>query len=113
MTGLRSLVVLKHPDEPPLARDESTGRLEIDGLRLPGKLVDGREQPGSSCLTWRPLASETASALEPGVSGRIIYKEPPPPAPPRTTVQQNRDDDGAVRRTAPPRNRRRGPATWS
>jgi len=87
LTGLRSLVVLKHPDEPPLARDGSTGRLEIDGLRLPGKLVDGREQPGSSCLTWRPLASETASALEPGVSGRIIYKEPPPPAPPRTTVQ--------------------------
>jgi len=33
VTGLRSLVVLRHPDEPPPARDGSTGRREIDGLR--------------------------------------------------------------------------------
>jgi len=102
LTGLRSLVVLKHPDEPPPARDGSTGRLELDGLRLPGKLVDGHQQPESSCLTWRPLASETASALKPGVSGRIIYKEPPPPAPPRTTVQDGMMGGGRiVRRVAP------------
>jgi peroxiredoxin len=88
LDGLRSLVVLKHPDEVGLAKDASTGRLELEGLRLPGKLVDGREQPGSSCLTFQPLASATASPLEPGVSGRIVYKEPPPPAPPRQVVQR-------------------------
>ncbi len=81
VAGLRSLVVLKHPDQAPLAKEESTGRLELDGIRLPGKLVDSREQPGSSCLSWRPLASENASALEPGISGRIIYREPPPVLP--------------------------------
>ena len=79
MSGLRSLVVTKHPDAAPLAKSDSTGRLELDGLRLPGRLVDGHAQAGASCLVWQPLGSDTASALKPGVSGRIIYREPPPP----------------------------------
>ena len=58
-------------------RSDLTGRLELDGLRLPGRLVDGHAQAGSSCLVWQPLGSDTASALKPGVSGRIIYREPP------------------------------------
>jgi len=91
VAGLRSLLVLKEPDQTPLARDESTGRLELDGLRLPGKLVDAHEQPGSSSLAWQPLASETASSLKPGVSGRIIYKEPPPPVPPRPSAEEIRE----------------------
>jgi peroxiredoxin len=82
-SSLRSLVVLKHPDQTPLPMDELTGRLETDALRLPGKLADGRTEPGASCVVWRPLGSSLASALAPGVSGRIIYKEPPPPAPSR------------------------------
>ena len=85
--GLRSLVVTRNQDNPPLAKSDATGRLEVDGLRLPGQLVDGQAQPGSSCLVWQPLGSETASALKPGVSGRIIYKEPPPPVVQRVPTQ--------------------------
>ena len=40
--GLRSLIAMRHPDAAPLPRSELTGRLELDGLRLPGRLVDGR-----------------------------------------------------------------------
>ena len=87
MSGLRSLVMMRHLDAPPLAKSDSTGRLELDGLRLPGRLVDGRALAGASCLVWQPLASDAASALKPGVSGRIIYREPPP-APPRVPASQ-------------------------
>jgi thiol-disulfide isomerase/thioredoxin len=77
--GLRSLVFLR--------RDENAqpkggaGRIELDGLNLPGQLVDGQAQPGATCLVWKPLESKTASALRPGVAAKIIYKEPPPPRP--------------------------------
>jgi peroxiredoxin len=79
--GLLSLVVLKDPDKGWVRKDSADGRLELAGVRLMGHLVDGVEQPGSSCLTFRPKASTTASALVPAVAGRIIYKEPPPPRP--------------------------------
>jgi len=81
LDGLRSLIALDHPDNAPLPKDDTTGRLELDQAKLAGKLVDGSERLGASSLTWKPLASETASALKPGVSGRIIYKEPPPQPP--------------------------------
>ncbi len=91
LKGLRSLVVLSAADEAP-TKEGSTGRLEIPGVQLSGKLVDGNEKPGSTCLAWQPLASETASPIASGVSGHIIYKEPPPPAPPTqlTQLQQQR-----------------------
>jgi peroxiredoxin len=85
--GLRSLVATRHPGAAPLARSELTGMLDLDGLRMPGRLVDGDAQAGATCLVWQPLGSDTASALKPGVSGKIIYREPPPPAPPRAQVQ--------------------------
>ena len=50
LEGLRSLVVASPAEgslEPPA---EQPGTLELDSVRLPGRLVDGREQPGSSCL---------------------------------------------------------------
>ena len=63
------------PDnESPAASTAGTIRLEMDGVRLPGRLVDGREQPGASCLVWQPLGSATASPLRPGSPGRIIYR---------------------------------------
>ncbi len=61
IAGLRSLVTLRHEPANAAARDEVTGRLEMDGLRLPGCLVDSSAQAGSSCLVWHPSGSETAS----------------------------------------------------
>jgi thiol-disulfide isomerase/thioredoxin len=76
---LRSLVALQPGRESiPHARGERTGRLEVDGARLAGRLVDGGSQPGAGCLHWQPSASASASPLRTGVSGRIVYKEPPP-----------------------------------
>jgi hypothetical protein len=56
-------------------------RLELDGVRLVGHLVDGQERDGASCLAWQPEGSTTASPLLPGTAGQILNKEPPPPAP--------------------------------
>ncbi len=86
LDGLRSLIAMAHPEIAPLSRDDSTGRLELDQVKLTGKLVDGSEQPGASCLVWKPLASDSASALKPGISGRVIYKEPPPQPPAQPDV---------------------------
>ncbi|MFM9964749.1 MAG: TlpA family protein disulfide reductase [Planctomycetaceae bacterium] len=58
-----------------------SGRLEIDGLRLHGRLTNGREQPDASCLVWHPDFSSNASPLRAGVAGRIVYRDPPPPKP--------------------------------
>jgi len=80
LDGLRSLVVLR-PSETPAAIGGQPGVLELDGARLPGRLVDGHEQSGTSCLVWQPQGSSTSSPLRPGVSGRIVYKEAPPPPP--------------------------------
>ena len=74
LDGLRSLVVLR-PSETPAAIGGQPGVLELDGVRLPGRLVDGHEQSGTSCLVWQPQGSSTSSPLRPGVSGRIVYKE--------------------------------------
>jgi peroxiredoxin len=87
MAALRSMVLIERSETKPLAKDESTGRLEMDDLRLPGRLVDGRAGALATCLVWQPLSSTTASALKPGTSGRIIYKEPPPPAPVASATQ--------------------------
>ncbi len=77
LSELRSLIVLedqKAPSEPSGRR----GRLESDGLKVHGCLVEGREQPEASCLVWHPLGSATASPLKHGVSGRIVYRESSP-----------------------------------
>lgn len=64
------------------------GRLEMDGLRLHGRLTNGREQPDASCLVWHPDFSATDSPLHAGVSGRIVYRDPPPPQPKVVQPQQ-------------------------
>jgi peroxiredoxin len=89
LSGLRSLVFVNPSGETPSAAEESTGRLELEGLRLIGKLVDSSGAPGTSCLAWRPIASETAGALLPEASGRIIYRELPSPTP-RVQAQRSR-----------------------
>ena len=68
------------PAAPSIARADGMGLLEMDGLKLPGQLVDATEESGSSCLSWKPTGSQTASPLRPGVSGRIVYRTPAPVA---------------------------------
>ena len=82
LDGIRSLVVLR-PSEILASTGAQPGVLELDGVRLPGRLVDGHEQSGTSCLVWLPQGSSTSSPLRPGVSGRVVYKEAPPPRPVR------------------------------
>jgi peroxiredoxin len=76
IAGLRSLVVLAR--QAPESKAVTMPRLEAEGIRLVGRLKDGREGPGVSCLVWHPAGSATPSPLKPGVSGKIIYKEPAP-----------------------------------
>ncbi len=69
--GVRSIVGLR-PREAEVTRDRLVGRLELDGVRLRGRMADGRGDAGASCLAWQPLASESSSRLRPDVSGRIF-----------------------------------------
>ena len=82
LSELRSLTVGNREQfsttGPPEGR---SGRLEMDGLRLHGRLTNGREQSDASCLVWHPDFSATSSPLRAGVSGRIVYRDPPPPQP--------------------------------
>lgn len=79
---LRSLVILRQADQaaPPLA-DGPAGLLEMDGLRLPGRLTSGQEGPEASCLAWQPDFSTTDSPLRPGATGRITYSQSTSAAP--------------------------------
>jgi thiol-disulfide isomerase/thioredoxin len=80
LTELRCLIGLSHtgsPSAPPVAG--RMGRLEMEGVSLKGRLVEGSEQPEASCLVWHPDFGLNASPLHPGPSGRIVYREPPPP----------------------------------
>jgi peroxiredoxin len=78
LSSLHSLVVLENrgPQKEPSGR---RGRLEGDGLRLDGCLVETGQAPAASCLAWRPRGSATSSPLKPDFSGRIVYREPPAP----------------------------------
>ena len=77
---LQSLVVLN----PSVDEDDTAnriGRLELDGLRLHGYLVNGQKSPDASCLDWHPVLATSDSPLKNELSGRIVYRDPPPPAP--------------------------------
>lgn len=77
VADLQSLVALA-PSAPPPPPAETEGRLETAGVKSRGKLVDAEATDGASCLAWKPYGSETASALRPDLSGKIVYREPPP-----------------------------------
>jgi thiol-disulfide isomerase/thioredoxin len=64
----------------------SVGRLELEGVRSHGALVDGKSDEATSCLVWQPRQSITSSPLEHSISGRIIYRDVPPPV--KLTAQQ-------------------------
>lgn len=73
--GLRSIAILV-PDQPaPASTELKVGVLEGDDVHLRGRLVDQAPPAGSTCLSWQPFGSSTASPLRPGISGRIVYRE--------------------------------------
>src|SRR5207245_8459955 len=79
LAELRSLIVLRHTEATTVpAVAGKPGRLEMEGISLKGRLVDGSEQPDASCLVWHPDLGLTASPLRHGLSGRIVYRDPPP-----------------------------------
>ena len=88
LEGLRSLDVLRHVGKP-RDKDELTGTLEMDGLRLLGRLANSGDRPGEGRLAWQPLAGESASPIRPGASGRIVYRTPPPKPTPPARVATN------------------------
>src|SRR5262249_27227463 len=92
IAGLRSLVVLGREGAEKFV---NLPRLETAGARLAGRLKDGREAPGASCLVWHPAGSATASPLRHGVSGKIVYKEAPTQAPRRQANAQQRQQADA------------------
>lgn len=47
----------------------------MEGVRLHGSFVDGAELSRPGCLAWRPRGSATASPLEPGTSGKVVYRD--------------------------------------
>ncbi len=75
LKGLRSLIV--HPSGPAEKKSEPEvgGTLEMEGVRLPGVLVEGHESASASCLVWRPRGCEVGSALKPNVDGRIVFRD--------------------------------------
>ena len=78
LTGLRSLIALQHGKRPAApSLDGKPGRLEMEGVRLKGRLANGSEQPDASCLVWHPDQSLNASPLHLGVAGRIVYRDRP------------------------------------
>lgn len=67
------------------------GRLELDGVKLPGRLLSGVESPNASCLVWHPDFSSNASPMAKDQSGRIVYRDPPKPVKKATlTIEQRK-----------------------
>lgn len=86
LDAVQSLIVLK-PKSDPTELPQRRGRLEISGTTLHGCFVDGVEGE-SSCLVWQPARSNTPSAIQRGVSARVIYRDPPPPVQVAVAQQQ-------------------------
>jgi peroxiredoxin len=72
---------IAHRGEPGKDSSQPVGRLEMQGVRLHGCLVNGAELSHPGCLAWRPRGCAAASALSPDASGVIVYRDPPPPQP--------------------------------
>lgn len=80
LSDLQGLAVL-NTARPTTSGGGRQGRLEMPGVSLHGCLVDGAEVSHRGCLAWQPRGSITASALLPGTSGKIVYRESPPATP--------------------------------
>jgi peroxiredoxin len=106
LAGLRSLIFNGGETAPSTTPDGSrSGILESDGVRLPGRLIDGRQKKNASCLIWQPQESATSSPLRPAAAGRIVYRESPAARPQpreaqgiRRVVRLNNVDGRMIRR---------------
>jgi thiol-disulfide isomerase/thioredoxin len=78
----QSLNALGHRVLPAAGR---AGRLEMDGVRMGGRLVDPSSRRDAGCLVWHPDMGQSASPLVRGASGRIVYRDavPSSPSPPQ------------------------------
>src|SRR5581483_8032427 len=96
LADLSALISLRQEERPKAAPAVGrAGRLEMGGVRLMGRLVAGSEQPDASCLVWHPDVGANEAPLRPGVSGRIVYREPPPRVPRasnRTEAERAQED---------------------
>jgi thiol-disulfide isomerase/thioredoxin len=99
LAGLRSLDVARR-DPAILDKDPGVGTLIMDGSRLTGRLADATGTANGSCLAWKPLDSEVATPLKPGVSGKIYYKAPPAAGPAKIPASDPRLRVNVVRRNA-------------
>ena len=94
---LQALVGLQEKVTPQVVKvDGRSGRLELEGSKVLGRLTDGREQPDASCLVWHPDLSHVGSPLKPGVEGRIVYRDAPPPMPKPVAQPQVRRQQGIL-----------------
>jgi len=75
----------------------AAGRLEIDGVKLPGRLLNGVETSDTSCLVWHPDFSANSSPLAKNLSGRIVYRDPPKPKPTVTVTIQHQNRQMVIR----------------
>lgn len=87
---------------PDVVAQGRSGRLELDGTKLEGRLIDGRERADASCLVWHPDLSLNAGALAKGPSGRIVYNE--------LARSASKPGDAAANRQAEPRQGNQKPA---
>jgi peroxiredoxin len=101
LAGARSLVGLRGAATPTDAAAKGRpGRIEADGNSLKGRLVGG-----SGPLVWATDLARDPVALAPGLSGRIVYRDPPPPPKPPVTSTLRRGlimINGQVATPAPP-----------
>ncbi len=92
IAALRNLNPINY-EWPDVKVEQTVGTLEADGVQIKGTLLPGTGSAKEACLVWRPLGSSSSSPLQPGVSGRIVYREVKNP-----TATEAIQQPGAVRR---------------
>jgi thiol-disulfide isomerase/thioredoxin len=98
LTSVRSIARQGSEMKPAHKATGGAGRLEIDGIKLPGRLLNGVETADASCLVWHPDFSANSSPLLKNLSGRIVYREPPKPILKTTTTIQHQNRQMVIRR---------------
>ncbi|WP_435020070.1 redoxin domain-containing protein [Tundrisphaera sp. TA3] len=81
------VIETRRHDRAEAPKDARVGTLDMEGVRLRGRLVGSGGPPEAGVLAWQPIGAGSPSPIRPGASGRILYNgTPPPPAPARVGV---------------------------